>query len=823
MISLQNVSKYYYSDSGVTPALRKINLEFDDCGFVAITGESGSGKSTLLNIISGMDTFDDGEMYFQGEPTFQYDEQDWEQYRRDRIGFVFQDYNLIGHYTVLDNIIGALLIQGTEPTEAGMRSLDYLEQVGLKEYADQRASQLSSGQKQRLSIARALAKETDVIVADEPTGNLDSETGVQIVRLLQQIAKKKLVIMVTHNYEQAEPFISRKIRLHDGEVVSDTEIRDVKQEHSESNDSDEVSFPKYHKGNKLLFFVRKNIITQRGRSALYFSFLFLTAIVSFVFLGMLYQNRDDRATREYDNSAYYHEDNTRLGVRHLDKKDMTEEDLAEIEKLKYVEQADLCDFANDIKYYITEGSDYETIEIYASDTEIIEEGVQGSGSSVEMVIEGEEDIHYEADSDIDIEMDVDTDIDTDGQIVIDTADSDDEEKGINRGVRLLKSDKFMMSATAIDEKDLRTGRLPEGRNEIVLYAPDDSVLEEDEKIYFTAPNIWGNGQYYGHDFTVVGLLKEKTEQVYFSLAFCQMLTSSMTADNSYTLQFCQDSLSDKYYGELTLLPVIGDGLEGNQVRVSMNQSVPNVYVPSYMTAPDSLEEMFRAGSEAVVVSVSQQEGTEQEYTVEFYDPAAQDGNEAETEHLFHDNGSLFLEVSEEMFQKWCPAGTPQMSVYITDYAKTDKVLKELNKLGYDAISTFRVSATDYIWEKVEQRLITIGISLAVLAGLVVFQVLLGHSLMKLKQRDYRVLRSMGLSKKGLGQLGYLEMSCYAVAAWLLTAVVMSAAGWAGVVFLKNMLLYYDFIGVLIFLLYNAVNLFLMVFFFNRSMRKKVTV
>lgn len=120
-------------------------------------------------------------------------------------------------------------------------------------------------------------------------------------------------------------------------------------------------------------------------------------------------------------------------------------------------------------------------------------------------------------------------------------------------------------------------------------------------------------------------------------------------------------------------------------------------------------------------------------------------------------------------------------------------------------------------------MITIGISLAVLAGLVVFQVLLGHSLMKLKQRDYRVLRSMGLSKKGLGQLGYLEMSCYAVAAWLLTAVVMSAARWAGVVFLKNMLLYYDFIGVLIFLLYNAVNLFLMVFFFNRSMRKKVTV
>ena len=157
ILRLHNISKYYYSDTSVTQALRKINLEFSMGEFVAITGESGGGKSTLLNVISGMLPFDEGEMYFRGEPTFQYDDQDWEEYRRNKIGFVFQDYSLINHYTALDNILAALVIQGKDPESSKEEAMAYLEQVGLTEQAAQRASQLSSGQKQRLSIARALA------------------------------------------------------------------------------------------------------------------------------------------------------------------------------------------------------------------------------------------------------------------------------------------------------------------------------------------------------------------------------------------------------------------------------------------------------------------------------------------------------------------------------------------------------------------------------------------------------------------------------------------------------------------------------------------
>ena len=189
MIVLQNISKYYYTDTSVTQALRKVNLTFRVGEFVAITGESGSGKSTLINVISGMDTFDDGEMYYNGEPTFAYDAADWEKFRREKIGFVFQNYSLIGHYTALQNITSTLLIMGKAGDSAEEKAKQYLKKVGLQGLEDQLASELSSGQKQRLSIARALAKETEIIVADEPTGNLDSETGKQIVELLKEVQR----------------------------------------------------------------------------------------------------------------------------------------------------------------------------------------------------------------------------------------------------------------------------------------------------------------------------------------------------------------------------------------------------------------------------------------------------------------------------------------------------------------------------------------------------------------------------------------------------------------------------------------------------------
>lgn len=224
-IRLEGISKSYYAKTAVTQALRKINLTFRMGEFVAITGESGSGKSTLLNIIGGMDTFDDGEMFVDGEATFQYDEADWEEYRRNKIGYVFQDYSLIGHYSVLDNMISGLLIMGKNKQEAEEEAGYYLKLVGLDGYETHRASELSSGQKQRLSIARALAKNTGIIVADEPTANLDEENTLRTMSILKTISKECLVILVTHEKRIARFFADRIIEIRDGEVYRDVENR----------------------------------------------------------------------------------------------------------------------------------------------------------------------------------------------------------------------------------------------------------------------------------------------------------------------------------------------------------------------------------------------------------------------------------------------------------------------------------------------------------------------------------------------------------------------------------------------------------------------
>ena len=225
MIRLEGVSKYYNTDANVVLGLRRVNLELKLGEFVAITGESGSGKSTLLNVISGLDKYDEGELFVNGEETSYFSTEEFEQYRKQYIGFVFQNYNIIDSFTVYQNVMAALMIQGYDPKKRRARALELIDRVGLTSHKNHRASKLSGGQKQRAVIARALAKDCPIIVADEPTGNLDSETGKKVLELLKEVSKDKLVVIVTHNYEQVEPFATRKIRMFDGEIVEDKAVK----------------------------------------------------------------------------------------------------------------------------------------------------------------------------------------------------------------------------------------------------------------------------------------------------------------------------------------------------------------------------------------------------------------------------------------------------------------------------------------------------------------------------------------------------------------------------------------------------------------------
>lgn len=226
IIKLENVSKYYYSKGVIASGFTKINLEFNNCEFVAITGESGSGKSTLLNVISGLDSYEEGEMYINGQETSHYSEKDFENYRRKYISNIFQNFNLVNSYTVYQNIELVLLLNGAKKRESRARVIELIKKVNLYKFRNTKVSKLSGGQKQRVAIARALAKDTPIIIADEPTGSLDSKSAKAIIKLLSEIAKDKLVIIVTHNYEQVAEYVTRNIKMHDGKILEDRIIRD---------------------------------------------------------------------------------------------------------------------------------------------------------------------------------------------------------------------------------------------------------------------------------------------------------------------------------------------------------------------------------------------------------------------------------------------------------------------------------------------------------------------------------------------------------------------------------------------------------------------
>lgn len=222
MLELKNIVKDYETGSTTVRALKGISISFRESEFVAILGQSGCGKTTLLNIIGGLDRYTSGDLIINGKSTKEFTDRDWDTYRNHSIGFVFQSYNLIPHQTVLSNVELALTLSGVSPAERRKRAIEVLEKVGLGDQLDKAPNQMSGGQMQRVAIARALVNDPDILLADEPTGALDSETSVQIMDLLKEISHDKLIIMVTHNPELAERYATRTVRLLDGTVIGDT-------------------------------------------------------------------------------------------------------------------------------------------------------------------------------------------------------------------------------------------------------------------------------------------------------------------------------------------------------------------------------------------------------------------------------------------------------------------------------------------------------------------------------------------------------------------------------------------------------------------------
>lgn len=264
MLQLKNIKKTYVTGETHQDALKNVNISFRENEFVSILGQSGSGKTTLLNIIGGLDHYDSGDLIINGVSTKKYKDSDWDYYRNNSIGFVFQSYNLIPHQTVLANVEMALTLAGVSKKERKERAIEVLQKVGLADHIHKKPNQMSGGQMQRVAIARALINNPDILLADEPTGALDSETSLQIMELLREIAKDKLVIMVTHNPELAQQYSTRIVKLLDGKIVSDTKPFTEKEEEKTPIKRKKISMS-FFTALALSF---NNLRTKKGRTLL---------------------------------------------------------------------------------------------------------------------------------------------------------------------------------------------------------------------------------------------------------------------------------------------------------------------------------------------------------------------------------------------------------------------------------------------------------------------------------------------------------------------------------------------------------------------------
>lgn len=332
MLKLKNVSKFYYNKGVIASGFNKINIEFKLGEFVAIVGESGSGKSTLLNVISGLDSYEEGEMYINGEETSHYRECDFEEYRKKYVSNIFQNFNLVNSYTVYQNIELVLLINGYKRKEVKKKVTELIEKVGLTKYKRTKVSKLSGGQKQRVAIARALAKETPIIVADEPTANLDSKSAKAIIKLLKDIAKEKLVIVVTHNFSEIEEVATRVVKMHDGKIVSDKEIiKTVKIDGSPNNELKNIGF-----FNMIRLGIRNTFNIIPKFVLIFIVFLFVASSLLSVY-GSLKKS-------EYEESKiginFFFNDttDTRIVINKKDKSSISDEDFSKIQELKHVKE-----------------------------------------------------------------------------------------------------------------------------------------------------------------------------------------------------------------------------------------------------------------------------------------------------------------------------------------------------------------------------------------------------------------------------------------------------------------------------------------------------
>ncbi len=389
MIRLKDVAKYYYKNGMITRGFSKLSVEFKMGEFVVITGESGSGKSTLLNVISGLDSYEEGEMYINGKETSHYSEEDYEKYRKEYISNIFQNFNLVNSYTVYQNVELILLLNGHKRRNVKKKVLDLIKSVDLYKYRNTKVSKLSGGQKQRVAIARALAQNTPIIIADEPTGNLDKRSSESVLKTLSELSKDKLVIVVTHNYEDLEKYATRKITMFDGKITEDKVIKKV----------DENKDLKINNNNKNITLANQFRIALRNTFNIIPKFLLLLAVFLFMIIAIVSETSSFKQSKFKAgitgyNSFLENREKERVIISKKDKSIITNEDYDFIKNLSNVNYVVKNDLELDSVINIYSKTTYFSGNLLSADKPLdLDYGVMPQNDD-EIVIVGSEDNYY---------------------------------------------------------------------------------------------------------------------------------------------------------------------------------------------------------------------------------------------------------------------------------------------------------------------------------------------------------------------------------------------------------------------------------------------
>lgn len=705
LVELKAASKYYKTDTHVVEALRRISLTFERGEFVAVTGESGSGKSTLLRVICGLVPLDDGDLLLHGESCFSCSPEEWNEIRCREIGMIWQDYKLIEHYTVMDNVIMALRIAGIEE-DVQERASEALQRAGLKDYENHKAGQLSSGQKQRLAIARAVAVSAPIILADEPTGNLDHQSSLEILRLLRDVAKDSLVIMVTHDFAEAQEFVSRKVTIRNGQVMddvklqetdgSDTQTGDKKQRHK-TMDPGKGGVQRKAELKDILYFAWKNIRGHKVKTGLILLLMMLVAVISYGSIGEIQMFRDDRLARVTDDSIFGEQDRTRLLVKRSDGALMGKTDLEKIRKLPEVVAADLYGAINEIEYTV----------------------------------------------------------------------SSRDHKG------------YMKSTSVLKKQDIKKGSMAEKTGEIVVSRGVGVQKGSTVNISFQCRNYWGRDETLKYSFRVVGICNAQTPQVYFSDAFCEMLYLPL-ASKELTMNYGRKD--GKYLGSQRMIPFISEVASGAGVAMADSFQVPA-----------SILYRFDKKLKKVFAETEQLKMGDRKIPVQYTKKT-------------HSSTLFFLGVSEPVFREcYSDYGKEQsgeFSVYIKSYNSTDRVIRSLRDKGYDGVSTYRASKTEYDPDRLQQRISIFEIMGAILGVMFLVQILVHMIFYRIRRPEEFLMQTLGITVDRLLWIEAAELVMELIAVLILGGIVVWLLHYNGEA--RVMLDYYTVTGAVCVLLYNVV-------------------